>query len=103
MVSKGQAPAPRSTSSPHSRSATPRVALPHAAIAHGGSGVMEREASKTSSASGERVSGMHDATHRGELGPDSIEVLFSDRTPDPCADIPIMCELGLRRDAMIAD
>jgi eukaryotic-like serine/threonine-protein kinase len=82
---------------------------------------------------GERVSGMHEATHRGEEGAErisaldgiappsqtagpesdgsvSIEIIVSvdgatsgPVPPDPCAEIPIMRELGLRRGTVIAD
>lgn len=75
----------------------------------------------------ERPSGMRKATHRDEPGVDRISALdaramtpipetegsvriqivvsgmMNDATPDPCADVPIMQELGLRRGTVIAD
>lgn len=83
-------------------------------------------------APGDRISGMREATHRDERGAERISMFeavpetqdgrpvssldievdvslsglgpaAAAEEPDPCADIPIMCELRLRRGTMIAD
>lgn len=59
--------------------------------------------------SGDRVSAIQEATHRDEPSAESIEIVISlsglapEAEPDPCADVPIMCELGLKRGTMIAE
>jgi eukaryotic-like serine/threonine-protein kinase len=76
-----------------------------------------REATSHGESGAERISALEGLVPRPAPGTEtetersqSIEVIISVDgttgdivTPDPCAELPIMCELGLRRDMRIAD